>query len=147
MHEGELRDQTACVRAQGTEAKRWRETEGYEPPPLCTGAQEGQAARHPSHMDVPRRGDQPWLAASRLPQSPSVEHSVKVQSLNSSSQPQPRAETLRAKVDRIKEALGLDPELSLPAALRVANESMELVVDSSRGLPSQADALLEVIGI
>jgi hypothetical protein len=53
--------------------------------------------------------------------------------------------TLGGKVGRIKEALELDASLSIPAAIKAANGMMGL--EAVGGLPTQADALLQAIGV
>ena len=51
------------------------------------------------------------------------------------------------QVDRIKWSLALDKSLSLTAALRAANDAVELRPAADASLPVQADALLGAIGI
>ena len=45
----------------------------------------------------------------------------------------------------IKVALELDAELPMPAAIRAANEMMDL--QAQGGLPAQAEALLQALGV
>ena len=55
------------------------------------------------------------------------------------------AGSLKEKVDKIKEGLELDAALPIPAAIKQANELMEL--PNTGSLPAQAAALIEAIGL
>ena len=57
----------------------------------------------------------------------------------------PAGETLSAKVNQIKTQLALAPDLSVVAAIREANTTMELATDGLT-LHEQADRLLATIG-
>ena len=82
--------------------------------------------------------------------SPSLSFSSIQQAPGSSAEPSKLnlpapADSLVGEVDRIKAALDLDTALSIPAAIRRANELMELAPQG--GLPTQAKTLLRAIGI
>jgi len=55
------------------------------------------------------------------------------------------ANSLAEKVGKIKMALQLDASLSMPAAIQAANELMAM--QPRNGLPAQADALLDALGV
>ena len=55
-----------------------------------------------------------------------------------------KEETLASKVEQIKMALDLDASLSMPAAIKMANEAMGLPNEGT--LPAQADVLLAQLG-
>jgi len=53
---------------------------------------------------------------------------------------------LTQRVGRIRTALGIDVGISLPEALRLANEAMGFTADG-RHLPAQADRLVAALGL
>lgn len=105
------------------------------------------AAGYVHKHKITRRSQFPPPAAPVAPVAPPMAPApviVQAHAVGNVAQ-QNQSSTLLFKVNRVKSALDLDTVLSMPAAINTANALMQL--PSQGSLPSQADALLQALGV